>query len=545
MSNNNTNSNNNTQERENYPVDAFAKYQKINDSDTKDFGKHGVSSYNKIVGMGQDDYNADDSRNQVPGAFDSSQKNYSTTEPVEKDLGHHIQDARANMFSDVGQENRQRSDMPGFTSEDFTNVPGTGAINKDTSESTNLNEGMGHFHIEQGQKDSSQATKEPGKMESTRFHMKRTYRPGKSTGFTTMNDDMMNDDMMNNELMKDDIEKDQMRSGEMNKGETMRNDDMRKNNMMRDDAMRNEMNIGNTMSGNMRPGEIRTEETKTFTMPAANMPVMMPMEMKDDNTMELKEGDKTLDPKAKKEQASRKGSQDDSESSKDPISAAFSHLGEKLTRHKSASKKDTTSTTGKKDTTSTSGKKDTATATGKRNTHKFLPSRRAAADEQPGGLSGEQFGTSGGRADRSTSIGTEEGAAGAYANEVGNMPSMVDPNVPTYGYTKSSTNTGAEEGYMKHSGDSEEHGNYMMHSAQGRAGRHVSVGSHNQDVEMNDAHNEPPIIHEAERGYHDERDSTPRGHADHENDHLETDESQRHKSGVFERIKHTLSKPEH
>lgn len=167
-------------------------------------------------------------------------------------------------------------------------------------------------------------------------------------------------------------------------------------------------------------------------------------------------------------------------------------------------------------------------STGRKNKHKSYTSRRSIIDDQTTGVSPELYPTGGKKIERSLSIGSED--AGVYAKTVGNMPSLIDPSVPTYGHKEVITETSVYD-------NDANGGGYRMHSRDTTVGRNVSVGSANDEQ----ATQETPQfkeIHEQEISYSYDPTTVPRSHIQHEGKNISEPEK---KLGVFEKIRRTLS----
>lgn len=140
-------------------------------------------------------------------------------------------------------------------------------------------------------------------------------------------------------------------------------------------------------------------------------------------------------------------------------------------------------------TTSTGERRGSTGSTGDKS--KQYPSKRATVEDQPTLENLMEPGTK--KTDRSLSIGS--GEAGSYAKKVVNMPSLVDPSVPTYRHKEEMTVTGGE-------------GTYKLHS-ENLTERKVSVGSqehdpHSSEFETNkNKSNLPTGMHHAGEGHGD------------------------------------------
>ncbi|EJS44436.1 hbt1p [Saccharomyces arboricola H-6] len=78
---------------------------------------------------------------------------------------------------------------------------------------------------------------------------------------------------------------------------------------------------------------------------------------------------------------------------------------------------------------------------------------------------------------RRTDIGGT-GAANAYAEEVGNFPSLIDPHVPTYGFKDTNTSASQQQSLSSPSGAIDpENTSYSIHNEATSQGRKISVGS--------------------------------------------------------------------
>lgn len=179
--------------------------------------------------------------------------------------------------------------------------------------------------------------------------------------------------------------------------------------------------------------------------------------------------------------------------------------------------------------TGSGSRRSSTGSAGRKSKNKLHPSRRAAVDDQPTGLSPDQLEMSGRKLDRSLSIGSED--AGVYAKTVGNMPSLIDPSVPTYGHKVINETTEY---------DNDNGGGYKMHSKDTAAGRKVSVGSHGSPNHEQAMQESPQLqeTHEREVAYSYDPTTVPRSHIEHDGkDTSHTDK----KVGVFEKIRRTLS----
>ncbi|QLG74240.1 hypothetical protein HG535_0G01240 [Zygotorulaspora mrakii] len=451
----------NEQIREDYPVDAFAEYQEhTGGSDNgKNFGEHSTESYNKILGMGQDDYAA--------------------PLPVSHDLGPKNENPNMNPLANVGQERSESNEMRGFTKDDFTNVPGTGG-----TRTADRYEGKHLSHSKSGTRDSAGMTGSEHKESSD---------SSKPSGFAKVKDLMTK-----HHLMKGNSKSDKSKS-ESAKGRS----DMEKNNVGDDDMLKNgTMGAGAQMHGNTNA-------------PSTNPSMGMPMEMKGGDTMGYGEG-KVPVTSERNAMNPPKTTVDDADITQDPIASARAQMNEMSAHEKQ--------------------KKSGSSHSADWNKSKLSSSMRTAENERlrdplsgDTGISGEGQGPHRGREL------IDEGTAGAYANAVGNSPSLVDPSVPTYAHKQHSTDAGTKD----------ERANYMMHTGGMQSGRKVSVGSNNQDVEMGGVHSSAPVTEETNMGYrYHGKDTIPRAgqmEHEHENDYSEIGEPHGHKPGMFERIKRTLS----
>lgn len=170
-------------------------------------------------------------------------------------------------------------------------------------------------------------------------------------------------------------------------------------------------------------------------------------------------------------------------------------------------------------------------STGRKSKHKSYSSRRSIIDDQTTGVSPELYPTGGNKIERSLSIGSED--AGVYAKTVGNMPSLIDPSVPTYGHKEVVTETSVYD-------NDTNGGGYKMHSRDITVGRNVSVGSRGS-ANYEQATQETPQfkeIHEQEISYSYDPTTVPRSHIQHEGKNMSEPEK---KLGVFEKIRRTLS----
>ncbi|QLQ79424.1 hypothetical protein HG537_0C00710 [Torulaspora globosa] len=159
---------------------------------------------------------------------------------------------------------------------------------------------------------------------------------------------------------------------------------------------------------------------------------------------------------------------------------------------------------------------------------KLYPSKVPTVEDQPVKRNPPDSGTK--KTERSLSIGSED--ASSYAKNVGNMPSMVDPRVPTYRHKEETTATIGEGG------------SYRVHS-ENITERKVSVGSQENEPHAPGSHG-TDLSHEQE---HKEStfkygpESVPRSHQQEESSEEHKAEShQGHsKQGVFGTIKRVLS----
>lgn len=165
---------------------------------------------------------------------------------------------------------------------------------------------------------------------------------------------------------------------------------------------------------------------------------------------------------------------------------------------------------------------------------KQYPSTVPTVEDQP--VKGNPPDRGAKKTDRSLSIGSEE--ASSYAKNVGNMPSMVDPSVPTYRHKEEITETIGEGGA------------YKVHS-ENITERKVSVGSHENEPHAHGSHEaglstgrHHDVSHEHENKepkFEYGPESVPRSHQQKDTSEEHKAESHQGHSGVIGTIKKVLS----